>query len=238
MQALSAASVAVYRSVSSKFHPSPSAPYLLFTMHNLLHVYEGLLLLSPTTKAQTQPQFGLMKRRGFLSSTSGSEKTPKKRSNPKLKASGRKGSVILPSLKNAESLAMRRRSTFATLPTDKGDESEAVSTTRMVIRLWCHESTRVYLDRTADSKDRVWFLKLLEACIKYSFCGIDFKDAQKPSSQRQFGGQTGQSERERERERGRASHFCLLQEVEGVYVEGGGGLVKPPPQLPLWKVPV
>ena len=188
-QALSAASVAVYRSVSGKFHSSPSVPYLLFTMHDLLHVYEGLLLLSPSTKATAQPQFGLMNRRGFLSSTQ-AEKTPKKRSNPKLKATGRKASVILPSLKNVESLGLRRRSTFATIPSmDKGDETERVSTMRMVIRLWCHESTRVYMDRTTDSRDRVWFLKLLETCIKYSFCGIDFKDAQKPSSQRQFTGQ-------------------------------------------------
>ncbi len=183
----------MYRSVSGKFHSFPSAPYLLFTMHDLLRVYEGLLLLSPSTKAhQSQPQFGLMNRRGFLSSTQ-AEKTPKKRSNPKLKAVGRKASMVLPSLKHADSFGLRRRSTCTTIPSmDKGAETERVSTMRMVIRLWCHESTRVYMDRTTDSRDRVWFLKLLETCIKYSFCGIEFKDAQKPSSQRQFSSQTGQ----------------------------------------------
>lgn len=183
----------MYRSVSGKFHASPSAPYLLFTMHDLLCVYEGLLLLSPSTKAQAQPQFGLMNRRGFLSSSTQAEKTPKKRSNPKLKAAGRKASMVLPSLKHADSFGLRRRSTFATIPAmDKGAETERVSTMRMVIRLWCHESTRVYMDRSTDSRDRVWFLKLLETCIKYSFCGIEFKDAQKPSSQRQFSSQAGQ----------------------------------------------
>ena len=183
----------MYRSVSGKFHASPSAPYLLFTMHDLLRVYEGLLLLSPSTKAQAHPQFGLMNRRGFLSSSTQAEKTPKKRSTPKLKATGRKASMVLPSLKQADSFGLRRRSTFGTIPTmDKGAEIERMSTMRMVIRLWCHESTRVYMDRTTDSRDRVWFLKLLETCIKYSFCGIDFKDAQKPSSQRQISSQAGQ----------------------------------------------
>ena len=180
----------MYRSISGKFHASPSTPYLLFTMHDLLRVYEGLLLLSPSTKAQAQPQFGLMNRRGFLSSSQ-AERTPKKRSNPKLKAPGRKASVgTLPNLKNTESFGRRRRSTFATIPSmDKGDETERVATMRTVIRLWCHESTRIYMDRTTDSRERVWFLKLLETCIKYSFCGIDFKDAQKLSPQRQITGQ-------------------------------------------------
>ena len=103
---------------------------------------------------------------------------------------------------------------------DKGDEAEMVSTMRMVIRLWCHESTRVYMDRTTDSRDRVWFLKLLETCIKYSFCGIDFKDAQKSSPQRQFGGHTGQRGRER---RGESYYFYLLQVVVVVCVEEGVG---------------
>ena len=175
----------MYRSVSEKFHPSPSSPYLLFTMHDLLHVYEGLLLLSPGTKAQTQPQFGLLNRRGFLSSTQ-SGKTPRKKSTTKLK-SGRRGSTTLPSLKKTtDTYVSKRRGTLI-----QGDETEMVSTTRMVIRLWCHESTRVYLDRTADSRDRMWFLKLLEVCIKYSFCGIDFKDPQKTSPQRQLGAAQG-----------------------------------------------
>ena len=190
LQALSAASVTVYRSMSERFRPSPSAPYLLFTMHDLLRVYEGLLLLSPSTKAQSQPQFGLLNRRGFLSSTQ-SGKTPKKTSNPKLK-NARRGSTILPALKKSvnDRVAQRTTRRVSIVQASKSEDDETVSMTRMVIRLWCHESTRIYLDRTVDSKDRIWFLKLLEACIKYAFCGMDFKDAQSESPQKQLGGHT------------------------------------------------
>ena len=181
----------MYRSVSTKFHPSPSTPYLLFTMHDLLRVYEGLLLLSPNTKAQSQPQFGLLNRRGFLSSNQGG-KAQQKKTSTKHKA-GRRGSTVLPSLKGTPSqgsLKTMRRGTI--FQGSSGNDTEVVTTTRMVIRLWCHESTRVYLDRTTDSRDRMWFLKLLEACIKYSFCGIDFGDPLKASPQRQYASTQGE----------------------------------------------
>lgn len=55
---------------------------------------------------------------------------------------------------------------------DESDPEEMISTLRMVIRVWCHESTRVYLDRSTESRDHLWFLKLLESCIKHCFCGI------------------------------------------------------------------
>ena len=47
------------------------------------------------------------------------------------------------------------------------------STMRAVLRLWCHEVTRVYADRLDNSRDRIWFLKLLEIMSKYSYCGSD-----------------------------------------------------------------
>lgn len=170
-----------------KFHPSPSTPYIRFTMHDLLRVYEGLLLLSPNAKAQTQPQFGLLNRRGFLSSTQGGKPSSQRRSSISTKTkNGRRGSTVLPGLKRTgsqPSVKSMRRGTIS--QGSNVDETEAVSTTRMVIRLWCHESTRVYLDKLMDSRDRMWFLKLLESCIKYSFCGIDFSNPLKTSPQRQ-----------------------------------------------------
>lgn len=56
------------------------------------------------------------------------------------------------------------------------EQTEADSTLRMLIRLWSHETTRVYLDRNIDSKERMWFLKLMETCIKYCFCGVSFEE--------------------------------------------------------------
>jgi hypothetical protein len=58
---------------------------------------------------------------------------------------------------------------------DQVEPTQVNSTLRMLIRLWSHESTRVYLDRNIDSKERIWFLKVLESCIKYCFCGVGFE---------------------------------------------------------------
>lgn len=49
---------------------------------------------------------------------------------------------------------------------------------RSLFRLWCHESSRVFADRLTDSKDRIWFIKLLEMCLKYCFCGAEIQDSQ------------------------------------------------------------
>ncbi len=149
-------------------------------MHDLLRVYDGLLLLAPDTKAQTQPQFSLLNRRGFLSSMhSGSSRGIKtarrsRASGGKLK-SGRRERTSLPSLKGGEgSVRSRPKARSQSLPLST-DQAEVVSTLRMLLRLWCHENTRVYVDRVTDSKDRMWFVKLLEACMKYCFCGNDLQ---------------------------------------------------------------
>ena len=142
----------MYRSISDRFQHSSSSPHLLITMHDLMNVYQGLLLLSPGTKAQAQPQFSFLNRRGAQSSLN-SQKSTK---------SGRR--------KQLPGLDIRRKK----VARKKVDTVEATSTIRMLIRLWCHETTRVYLDRNTDSKDHVWFSKLLETCIQYCFCGINF----------------------------------------------------------------
>ena len=159
-QALSAASVTVYRSVRERFHPSSLRPHHSISMHHLLTVFEGLLLLTPDTKAQRQ--FGLLNRRGFLSSV----KTPQKKHSLKLK-SARK-SIGGGGRKSSKKVSNKLG--------DKVNATEADSTLRMLVRLWCHETTRVYLDRNTDSKERIWFLKLLESCIKYCFCGVKFEE--------------------------------------------------------------
>lgn len=150
-------------------------------MHDLLNVFEGLLLLSPDTKAQAQPQFGFLNRRGFQSSMQGRKTAQQK---PSLKLKSARKSVV----------GIARRKSSKRLSTKHGDQvggTETDSTLRMLIRLWCHETTRVYLDRNTDSKERMWFLKLLEACIKYCFCGVRFEENLAPKDRggfRQGGG--------------------------------------------------
>ena len=100
--------------------------------------------------------------------------------------SGRKS---LPSISGRKSL--KRKSTAAS---KEVEQTAADSILRMLIRLWSHETTRVYLDRNIDSKERMWFLKLLESCIKYCFCGISFEEnsgsTEERGSYRPSGGHT------------------------------------------------
>ena len=127
-------------------------------MHDLTAAYEGLLLVSPDTKSQSNPMFSFLHRRGFLSSSQSSSQSKVS------KRSGRKGLQKLPSLK---SVAAKKETEQPV------NSEEMIAILRTIIRAWCHESTRVYLDRSTESKDHLWFLKVLEVCIKYCFCGIE-----------------------------------------------------------------
>ena len=53
---------------------------------------------------------------------------------------------------------------------------------RGVLRLWCHEVSRVYSDRLYTSKDKIWFMKLIEACCKYCFCGVEIEETNETQS--------------------------------------------------------
>lgn len=73
-------------------------------------------------------------------------------------------SAIKPSLKKTQ------------LETNDEEENKkkATSVLRSLFRLWCHECSRVYTDRCTDTKDRIWFTKVLETCMKYCYCGAEF----------------------------------------------------------------
>ena len=175
----------VFRSVSQRFQPSAQHPHFFITLHHLLTVLEGLFLLSPDTKAQTRPRLGFLNRRGFQSSTHSGKPSQKKslKSGQSLKS----GRGHLPSIASVRKLPKKSSSVQGGVQLEP---TEADSTLRMVIRLWSHETTRVYLDRHTDSKERMWFLKLLESCVKYSFCGVGFEGSGKGKSPlRQPGGQ-------------------------------------------------
>lgn len=52
---------------------------------------------------------------------------------------------------------------------------------RGLFRLWCHENSRIYIDRLTNSKDKIWFVKLLDVCLKYCYCGAEVQDGEAPS---------------------------------------------------------
>ena len=53
-------------------------------------------------------------------------------------------------------------------------KKKALLQLRVLFRLWCHECSRVFIDRCLDNKDKIWFSKVLETCVKYCYCGGEF----------------------------------------------------------------
>lgn len=66
-------------------------------------------------------------------------------------------------------LARGRRKLKASLETE--EEASKVVLLRSMVRLWCHETARVYGDRFSASKDCFWFANLISHVVKVAFCG-------------------------------------------------------------------
>ena len=127
-----------------------------------MHVCQGLLLLSPHDKTQALPQFGLHGRRAGHTAR-----------DKKVLAGGkstRKGKGDHPGTKDGGLAKLRvKPSQLPKVPAEV-DHQRTVQTVRALVRLWCHESTRVYADRMVDDRDRGWLQTLLESCVRHCFC--------------------------------------------------------------------
>ena len=136
---------------------SLSQLYHYFTMKDLLNVYHGLLQMIGTQGAaaaiaKTHEQLAQrLQSRRTLSGLKEKVSTQKQKSKKH-----HQSSVMTKSMRSKHQLHV----------------STDYSTTRAILRLWCHEVTRVYADRLDNSHDKLWFLKLLETIAKYCFCGI------------------------------------------------------------------
>ena len=178
-KALSAASVVTFHSVCARLQPSATHPQWFISLQHLMNVFKGLLLMPLDSKLRVHSQFGVLSRRGAATTSSYGSKSSSKRKKPSSVAAGNKSgrSVRLPPVKKESILRNKIKSELkGKKPLHDGAAIQA--TLHQLIRLWCHENTRVYADRMTDSKDRAWFMKLLETCIKYCFCGVRFE---KPS---------------------------------------------------------
>lgn len=199
-KALGVASVATYRSVCSRLCPSFTHPQWFISLRHLMDVFRGLLLLPLDSKLRTSPtHFGLLNRRTTPSTagkSSSNRKTTAKslrKSSSILPALGRRGtarhkteqSVKLPPVKKANESSLRNK-IKSELKGKKPahDSSEVQATLQRLVRLWCHENTRVYADRMTEAKDRAWFVRLLETCIQYCFCGVGFEKSTNASTSR------------------------------------------------------
>lgn len=203
-------------------------------MHDLMHACKGLLLLSPHDKAQASAQFGLHGRRG------GRASQPSRKVQPGGKTS-KKGKVDQPGTKDGGLAKLRGRP--RPHPSQSKAPSEAdqgtVQTVRAVVRLWCHESTRVYADRMADDRDRGWLQTLLEGCVRYCFCGSGPQD---PSGPQQGMATEVQNEKTGRRGRGGRGRANLpvqsggpsIEELslKGIKIEMVQKLIPPDPEAP------
>lgn len=192
-RALSVASVAVHRSVCSRLCPSASHPEWFISLRHFIDVFQGLLLMPLDSKTTLTGHFAFTNRRvtpstaGKSSSRRTSDKSAKKSSrilssySRRGTARTRSSAVHLPPVKK-ENNSLRLRSKIESELKGKQqqpqhDVSEIQATLHRLIRMWCHENTRVYADRMSDNRDRSWFVQVLETCVKYCFCGVRFEQA-------------------------------------------------------------
>jgi len=147
---MAAATVGIHSNIITRLKRSLSQPYHLFTMKDLMSVYRGLLQMSVTTEGSSSVTLQEQFVHRYHSRRSGSVRD-------KTSAQKHKGKTLTRSMRSKQHLRV----------------ASDHSTLRAVLRLWCHEVTRVYADRLDNSRDRIWFLKLLETIAKYCYCGSD-----------------------------------------------------------------
>ena len=184
---LSVASVTTFRSVCARLRPTPAHPEWFLSLQHLIDVFKGLMLMPLDAKTANSPHFGLLNRRatpstGTKSSSRRISEKSGRKSSSVVPATSRRGtarskqSVHLPPVKKESSLRSKIRSELKGKK-QQHDSSEVQATLHRLLRLWCHENTRVFADRMTESSDRAWFVRLLETCVKYCFCGVGFEKA-------------------------------------------------------------
>ena len=153
---LATASVGIHHNIVTRLTGSLSQLYHFFTIKDLLNVYRGMLQMTGSqgtnaAVAKTHEQLAHRLQSRRLSGLNEKVSTQKLKSK---KHPG--GSVLTKSIRSKQQLHVS---------TDQ-------STVRAILRLWCHEVTRVYADRLDNSHDKLWFLKLLETIVKCCYCGV------------------------------------------------------------------
>lgn len=187
--ALSVASITTFRSVCTHLQPSITHPQWFISLQHLMNVYKGLVLMPlDSSKIKASTQFSLLNRRPMATTTCRTRKRSASARKPsRMPDTARRGSfermksarpVRLPPMKKGsvshESNLQKKIKSELKGKKQHHDIVDVQAMLYQLVRLWCHENTRVYADRMTDSKDRLWFLKLLETCVKYCFCGVGF----------------------------------------------------------------
>ena len=68
--------------------------------------------------------------------------------------------------------ALQKKSSSVSVKDQEETEGDKMTRIlRVLFRVWCHECSRVFTDHLTQSKDKIWFSKLLESVLKYCFCG-------------------------------------------------------------------
>lgn len=128
----------------------------------------------PTSKVQqarTLPPLTESSEQGTTATTGSPKQMIRQQTVPTVRTSAVSGRLP------GKGSALRHKSLSISLKSEDESGDKMASLLRSLFRLWCHESSRVFTDRLTQSKDKIWFAKLLDVTIKYCYCGATISDA-------------------------------------------------------------
>ena len=160
------ASVTVHCNVLSYTSAATPPQLPAVSLKEVMAIYSGLKFLS---SHEGGPKgFQVSSRKAIIAA--GREKTSKS-SRHRRRSSFGTGNIPKPARMKDEltKLARGRRKLKASLETE--EHAAKVVLLRSMVRLWCHETARVYGDRFSAPKDCLWFGNLINHIVKVAFCG-------------------------------------------------------------------
>ncbi|XP_048580282.1 dynein heavy chain domain-containing protein 1 isoform X3 [Nematostella vectensis] len=170
---MAGAAVEMFSRLRDEFRRSPCHPHFVFTQHDLTRIAQGMMLFSLRARARPRPK---ARRRGVEQQQPTSIELPP----PVSKSSG----VVSERTRAELGKEVKKGKSWPTLPTATTANTPAAISPliRSILRLWCHEHTRVYGDRLLDDSHRYWFASLLHETVHECFCSGSEEDTEVTSS--------------------------------------------------------
>ncbi|XP_028405416.1 dynein heavy chain domain-containing protein 1-like isoform X2 [Dendronephthya gigantea] len=165
-KAISTSTISLFEKVSEDLRPSPLHPHYIFTQHDVSRVYQGMMLLSSRTK--TRPRVRAKKQTPIIDAKEKASKEIADLHDSSFRGLEKKSEQNGNKLHEVESWPMvRTNSTLVSI----NAETPALTTPliRVILRLWCHECTRVFSDRLI-GEDQLWFSTTLRIVALQHFC--------------------------------------------------------------------
>ena len=164
-QALVIASVTVHQNVITHASAATAPQLPRVSLKEVMAIYNGMKFLS--SHQGESKGFQVSPRKVAAAGREKTSRSSRHRRQSHLAA----GNLPKPARMKDEltKLARGRRKLKASLETE--EEAAKVVLLRSMVRLWCHETARVYGDRFSATKDCFWFGNLINHVVKVAFCG-------------------------------------------------------------------